>query len=201
MSCCKVSVRPRPIGTVCGPPCLTTFEPWCCRCAWDRISLERAAAQLRDAMDAAGSARATMCGLSLGAMVALRFGLDHSDRTDRLVLSGVQIKPPRLAMGLQNLVMRALPSRLVAVPGATKNDVLAVTSAIASVDLTPELSTLDVPTTVLCGQRDGPNLPAARAAAAAIPGAQLRIVPRVGHEWNRTNPQLFADYLMAALRD
>jgi 3-oxoadipate enol-lactonase len=38
---------------------------------------------------------------------------------------------------------------------------------------------------------DRRNIPAAREIA-ALPHAELRIVPRVGHPWNRQEPELFS---------
>ena len=156
------------------------------------FSIEDSARRVRDQVDELGEERVDVVGLSLGAMVALRFAADHPDRVRRLVISGGQVHPPRLLMRVQSAVMRVLPSRLVAAPGLSKGDLLATLSALSTTDLRPALASIAAETLVLCGGRDRPNLAAARSIAAGIPSAVLEIVPGVGHEWNRTHPELFA---------
>lgn len=48
-----------------------------------------------------------------------------------------------------------------------------------------------MPTLVLCGSKDRPNIPLTRELAAAIPGAELRIVPDATHLWNLQQPEVF----------
>ena len=56
-------------------------------------------------------------------------------------------------------------------------------------DSTPDLPGIDVPTLVLVGEEDSLTPPeTARAMAAAIPGAELRIVPGAGHVSSLENP-------------
>lgn len=95
-------------------------------------------------------------------------------------------------MRAQSAVMRVLPSRLLTAPGLSKRDLLATLRAVATTDLRPALAGIAADTLVLCGGRDRPNLAAARSIAAGIPSAVLEIVPGVGHEWNRTHPEIFA---------
>ena len=84
------------------------------------------------------------------------------------------------------------PSRLAAPPGLTKPAMLAILRSLSSLDLRAELATITAPTLVLCGARDRANLPAARALAAGIPGAELQIVPGAGHTWNTELPEEFS---------
>jgi 3-oxoadipate enol-lactonase len=62
---------------------------------------------------------------------------------------------------------------------------------LAHIDLRDRLAQVKVPTLVLCGDRDRPNLPGARELAGGIGGAELRIVPDAGHLWNLEHPDLF----------
>ena len=159
-----------------------------------------AAADVVDELDRRGVERAHLCGLSLGAMVATQVALDHPDRVASLVLSGGQVRPPRALMALQSAILRVLPARVVAPDGTDKRRVLAVLREVADIDFRPGLTTIDAPTLVLCGSKDVANLRAARALAAGIPDARLRIVAGGGHELNTQRPEDFNAELMAFLR-
>ncbi|UNX53693.1 alpha/beta fold hydrolase [Georgenia sp. TF02-10] len=156
------------------------------------FSLVQAARSLGDELDRRGIAAAHLCGLSLGAMVATRFALDYPERTASLTLSAGQAHPNRLLMGIQNVIMRILPERFVAPPGMSRQTLLDVLGVLGATDFRPELPRIAVPTLVLCGSKDRPNLPAARQLASAIPGAELQVVPGAGHEWNTQLPQEFS---------
>ncbi|QVQ52780.1 alpha/beta fold hydrolase [Spiractinospora alimapuensis] len=160
------------------------------------FSVAASAAGVRDILDEHGVERAHLCGLSLGAMVATRFAIDHPDRVASLVLSGGQVRPNPTLMRVQAAVMRLLPQRIVA-PGMTKSTLMTVLRAVAAVDFRSELATITAPTLVLCGARDFANLPAARALAATIPDAEIRVIPRAGHELNVETPERFSAELNA----
>lgn len=160
-------------------------------------SLSAAATSTETALDEAGVERATVCGVSLGAMVGIQFAAAHPDRVERLILSGAQTHPNRALMSAQRAVMRVLPERLVSPAGVRKHDMLAVLDALSDVDLRPVLASIAVPTLILCGSRDRANLSAAHEIAATIPGAHLEIVPAAGHEWNVTHPVEFAKRVAA----
>ena len=62
-------------------------------------------------------------------------------------------------------------------------------------DFTDQLASITVPTLVLCGSKDRPNLPAAHALAEGIPGADLQILPGAGHQAHLQTPDEFANAL------
>lgn len=161
------------------------------------FSLAAAARSVRDELDRRGVQVAHLCGLSLGAMVATRFALDYPERVASLVLSGSQVHPNPVLMGVQNAIMRVLPARMVTAPGMSKKTLLGVLDTMRTVDFRGELSRIAAPTLVLCGSKDRPNLTAARQLAAGIPGAQLQVVPGAGHEWNTQMPDEFSVRLRA----
>lgn len=137
--------------------------------------------------------KVVLCGLSLGAVIAALAAAERTDRVTALALSGIQIRPNPLLMRLQHAVIRAAPARLIETgTGPSKHDLLHVLNVAADIDVTQTLSRLPIPALVLCGTNDRANLGAARRAARLLPNARLELVPDVGHEWNRTHPQLFA---------
>ncbi|TQL66538.1 pimeloyl-ACP methyl ester carboxylesterase [Nocardioides albertanoniae] len=160
-----------------------------------RFDFGSAAGAIVAAIDQQGVARAHVCGLSLGAMVATQIAIDHPARVSSLVLSGSQVAPNLALMAAQRAVIRLLPEKTAARFGMTKKGWLAMLREIAAADFRSGLSDIDVPTLVLCGSRDVANLPAARLLARSVPGAELKVVKGAGHEWNLQFPELFNDVI------
>ena len=176
------------------------------------FSLEHAAAMVASVLRQRCDGRAHLCGLSLGAMVALQLAQDAAETVASLTLSAGQIHPNPLLMGVQQAIMFATPRRkfteelpevvpqhypyLVEVAHAAarktgKRGMLAAVRAAASADFRGLLPSIVAPTLILCGDQDTANLPASRKMAAAIPGAELRIIPGAGHVWNLEQPDVF----------
>lgn len=156
------------------------------------FTFEDASAEVVDALDRRGIGRAHLCGLSIGAMLALWTALEYPERVASLVLSGGQVCPPRAALALQTAVFRVLPERLVVPGGMDKHRFLAALREVARVDFRGRLAEVGVPALVMCGSRDVANLPAARAMAEGLPHARVRIVPGGWHELNVGRPADFA---------
>lgn len=179
------------------PPGYTGFAPAIAGTADGdpSFTLERAAADVVRRLDDRGADVVHVCGLSLGAMVAVQLTVDHPERVASLVLSGGQVRPPRALMAAQSVLMRLLPARLVAPDGTSKARVIAVLHEVARMDFRARLAGITVPTLVVCGSKDLPNLPAARALAAGIPGARLQIIDGARHEINTEDPDAFSAVL------
>lgn len=152
------------------------------------FDLARAADLVADDLDRRGLDRVHLCGLSLGAMIALRLAASAPGRVRSLTLVAGQVRPPRRLMAAQLAVVRVLPERLVASGGASKARMLAVLRGVRDVDLTPELRAIAAPTLVVCGSRDRANLAAARLIAESIPSATLGIVAGAGHRVHVERP-------------
>jgi 3-oxoadipate enol-lactonase len=189
-------------------------------CANTPFTLTTAADAVIDLIRQQGYDRAHVCGLSLGAMVAVEIALRAPDLTASLVLSGCQVHPQPLIMAVQRRALaraseRELlkpPALLVKrfpdlAPAATENlralgkqRLLEAVDAVSRVDFRHHLSDITAPTLVMCGSRDWPNRRAARALARGIPQAELRIVHGVGHVWNLERPDLFTRILLGFLQ-
>ena len=52
-----------------------------------------------------------ICGLSLGALLAIDFAIRHGDKVASLVLIGTQYKVPSLLIDFQNLIFRCMPNK------------------------------------------------------------------------------------------
>ncbi len=156
------------------------------------FSIGSGAHQLLHDFDAAGISAAHICGLSLGAMVGLKFAAEFPERTGRLVLSGGQVRHNPAVVRTQIALTRLAPSRLV-FGTTTRAEAIRGLRAILHMDLREDMRRIRARTLVLCGRRDLENLGAARDMAAGIPGAELAIIPGVGHVWNKTHPALLAE--------
>lgn len=133
-----------------------------------------------------------LVGVSLGAIVALNVTIRYPHLVSSLFLSAPQAKPSPALMRVQSLIMRLLPKPIVCPPGLTKKQLVAVLNSLRTLDLTPCLAAIELPTTVVCGTKDQANLPAAHHIAKAIPHAKLEIIPHAKHQWHTQMPQQFA---------
>ena len=129
-----------------------------------------------------------LCGLSLGGMLALDYALCHGDQVAAMVLLGARDRTPRLLMDIQDLLFRCMPDKAFASTGMKKEQVRDLTRSMKNLDFTDRLSTIHCPVTVACGEKDHPNLAAARRLAKYLPNARLYVVPHAGHELNADAP-------------
>ena len=129
-----------------------------------------------------------LCGLSLGGMLALDYALRHGDRVAAMVLLGARDRTPRLLMDIQDLLFCCMSDKAFASMGMKKEQVRDLTRSMKDLDFTDRLSTIHCPVSVACGEKDHPNLAAARRLAKYLPNARLYIVPHAGHELNADAP-------------
>lgn len=136
-----------------------------------------------------------LCGLSLGAVLALDFALRHREQVASLILCAPQYRVPKWLIEVQNLMFRCMPSRAFADMGMSRGDMISLTRSMKTLDFTDRLKNLTCPVTILCGEKDTVNQKAAKELAALLPQAKLAILPNAGHEINRDNPKALAAIL------
>jgi 3-oxoadipate enol-lactonase len=177
------------------------------------FTLGGAASDVTELIDEHSGSPVHICGLSLGAMVALEIAVNHPAGVDRLVISGAQVRPHRAFVAIQTSIMSLVPSgRLfssmaTSIPGGRSelseaaHEDLSLTGKRALLDAIKEggradfrstMSLIQNRTAVLCGGRDRVNIGAARLLASTLPNATLSIIPNVGHVWNLESPELFS---------
>jgi len=181
--------------------------------------LDMLAGDVLAVMDAAGVAVATICGLSLGGMMAMALALKAPERVDRLILActsaqmGAEFWGPRIAAvrekGTASIADAAI-GRLYSDAFARANKPLMDTArleiatmsddgyagcgaAILAMDFIPRLDEIAVPTLVIGGTLDmaTPFEGHGDRIAAGIPGAKIAMVA-AGHLACAENPQAFA---------
>jgi 3-oxoadipate enol-lactonase len=182
-------------------------------------------------LDALKIDKASFVGISLGGMIGQALALAAPQRLGKLVLADTTghyppeaqaLWPERIrqieARGLEPLVgptlerwftapYRAAHPALVARIGTLIRNTpvagyIGCCHAIAALDFTERLKTLNLPTLVMVGDQDVGTPPAmARELAAAIPGAQLEIIPGAAHLSNIEQADAFNRQLLAFLGD
>jgi 3-oxoadipate enol-lactonase len=176
-------------------------------------------------LDRLGIERASVCGLSLGGMVALTMAAANADRVDRLIAACVVAVPPSpeawrdrartvLAGGsaaVSDLVVErwGYANRAPAIAQMVR-DMLAATAprgyagcceAIADMDLRPLLPLIAAPTLFLAG-RDDPAAPASVATemSATMADARVVVIEGAAHLTNVEAPSATTDAILEHLR-
>jgi 3-oxoadipate enol-lactonase len=144
-----------------------------------------------------------LCGLSLGALVALQMAIAHPGRVERLAVCAGFARLPvrgRVLMAMVGAAAAVVPARLRGeLGGFERRAIRAVFRAGRRFDVSGELERVTMPTLVLVGERDRVNAPLSQALAAALPNARLAIVSGAGHEANVDAPTAFNAALRAFL--
>lgn len=146
------------------------------------FSLEAAAQAVSAAIPRSASS-ATVCGIGLGAMVALQLAATAPDRVTRLVLLTRQVAVSPVLLSLPAAVLRLLPATTVQRLGAGQDQVLGLLDQVRPVDFAAVAPRVAVPAVVVCGARDRINRRASTALARALPQGELRLVPKAGPGW------------------
>lgn len=158
------------------------------------FSLEGAAAAVGAAVQRSAGGSATVCGIGLGAMVALQLAASQPERVDELVLLTRQVALSPVLLSLPAAVLRLLPATTVQRLGAGQDQVLALLDQVRPVDATSLATTVGVPAAVLCGAGDRLNRRASAALARALPQGELRLIPKAGVGW--LTPEALAEALL-----
>lgn len=189
-------------------------------------TIEDHAADLAALMDRAGLARAVVCGVSMGGMVAQALAAARPDLAGAVVLActGTRIGTPEAWQARIDAVRRdGLPAIAEAVLGrwfapawraanpeadrgwrlmlerTPPEGYARACAAIAAADLGAAAGGLDLPAICLAGSRDGATPPSVvEALAAAIPGAVLEVLDDVGHLPPIEAPAAMARAVLAA---
>ncbi len=170
--------------------------------------------------DVAPGSEVDLCGLSLGALVALRAAVEEPERIRRLALSAGFASLPRLhtmlqlALGSATRLMPAgvLRGQLVAgIPEAHREAARAETAELDGrairhlfhagrrFDVRAGLERATMPALVLVGADDWANKRLSRKLAAQIPGAKFEVVAGAGHVANLDAPDAFNEALRSFL--
>ena len=141
-----------------------------------------------------------LCGLSLGAVLALNYAADRPGSVRGLALAAPQFRMPKALLGFQGAVFRLMPEKSFAGSGLTKKQMISLTGDMARLDFTPSLARIECPVSIACGERDKANISAARELESILPQARLTVIRGAGHEINSEAPEETARFIIQALR-
>jgi pimeloyl-ACP methyl ester carboxylesterase len=186
-------------------------------------TLDQLTSDLAGLVDALALTRFDLLGHSMGGMVAMAYATAHQDRLRSLVLMDTAAAPfvERSQMMTEGLELartqgldavlatfapfvpdtpqgrRALERMRTSYGQMDREAFVALGEAMAARESVLEsLSTITIPTTVMVGELDGPFREPSEAMAAAIPGAELVVIPGCGHSPQEEDPQAW----LAAMR-
>jgi pimeloyl-ACP methyl ester carboxylesterase len=141
-----------------------------------------------------------LIGLSLGAILALNYTIEHPRSVHSLVLIGAQYKMPKLLLKVQNIIFRFMPESSFQKIGSSKNDFILLSKSMMEIDFSKDLKKVQCNTLVLCGEKDIVNKWAAKKLAEKIPKSEIGTVMDAGHEINMDAPEKLASIINEFLR-
>lgn len=136
-----------------------------------------------------------LCGLSLGAVLALNYAEDFPHKVKGLVLIAPQYKMPKGLLKLQSAIFRLMPDKAFAETGLEKADFISLTSSMTELDFSGGISRVTCPALVCCGERDKANGKAAEKLSRILPDSEYVSIKNSGHEANIDNPAELAKIL------
>lgn len=134
-----------------------------------------------------------LCGLSLGAVLALNYAVDFPQKVKSLILIAPQYDMPKFLLKVQNILFRFMPESRFEGIGLTKKDFITLTNSMADMNFTNDLKNISCPVLVLCGETDNVNKKAAVKIVEKISGSEFRTIANSGHEVNTDNPEGLAE--------
>ncbi|MGD7705211.1 alpha/beta fold hydrolase [Microlunatus sp. Y2014] len=165
----------------------------------DVFDWQAAADDVARTLDLQGAETASICGVSLGARVALQFAVSHNDRLDRLVLASPPAPVPWQLRTPRNIVAKLVPRASYAAQNIDKDKVVAALKvASAATDLSG-VDQITQPTLLLCGSSDGASIATARRIEGKLPSATVQVLPQAGHDVNTDAPDAFNQALFSFL--
>lgn len=130
-----------------------------------------------------------LCGLSLGAVLALHYAVEHPHSVRALCLMAPQYRMPRHLLAVQDVLFCLLPAAAFADTGLDRKRMCSLIRSMSRLDLTGQLDGLTMPVRVVCGARDLANRKAARTLAQRVGQGDVCWIAGAGHEVNRDAPQ------------
>lgn len=136
-------------------------------------------------------------GQDIGGMVAATLAAEHPEKVRRLVLSGVFVQMPKMAVRMQKLALQAQPRNNLVAQGIDRGRTLAALDSLAGIDMRETLAAVQQPTLVLVGANDRAGSIMAKQVVELMPDARIEQVPGAGRRASIDAPEAFADAVIA----
>ena len=116
-----------------------------------------------------------LCGLSLGAVLALNYAIDHPDKVKALVLIAAQYKMPKKLLKVQNMLFHLMSN-----------------SAFSKMDFSDSLHKVSCPVLIVCGEKDKANIKTSKELCHYLNNSCFHELMKTGHEANIESPEELA---------
>lgn len=136
-----------------------------------------------------------LCGLSLGAVLALNYAIDHPDKVKALVLIAAQYKMPKKLLKFQNMLFHLMPNSMFRQIGFKKADVISLCDTMAELDFRDYLHNVSCPVLLVCGEKDNANKKASKELECYLSKSSFHELLKTGHEANIESPEELATVL------
>lgn len=140
-----------------------------------------------------------LCGLSLGAVLAINYAIDNPNRVNSLILISPQYEMPKALLKFQNIIFNFMPESTFEEIGFSKADFIELTNSMAELNFKNDLEKVSCPALILCGEKDNANKKAARSLAKIHKDAEFCLVGKSGHEVNVDAPERLAELISGFL--
>lgn len=133
-----------------------------------------------------------LCGLSLGAVLALELYFRQPNKIIGLILIAPQYRMPTKLIDIQNIIFRLMPNKFFEKIGLSKREMICVTSSMRRIDYSDKIKRINLPVYIVCGSKDRANKKAAVSLNNLLPLSKLFIINDAGHEVNIDKPKELA---------
>lgn len=134
----------------------------------------------------------SLCGLSLGGVLALNYAIEYPTKVKSLVLIATQYRMPKKLLKFQNLVFRFMPKSMFQQMGFEKSSFRKLCSTMMDLDFRDSICNVSCPTLVVYGEKDRANKSASIELADILNDAELYVINGTGHEANIEAPERLA---------
>ena len=125
-----------------------------------------------------------LCGVSLGAIIACQYAVEHPSKVKSLIVIGVQLKPSTFLLKLQKFIFNILPQSYFKKHGLNKEQLLVLSQSIQNLNIKIYMQNIQCPAIAICGKKDRFNLKATKEFAQLVPQARYELIEHAGHEVN-----------------
>lgn len=136
-----------------------------------------------------------ICGLSLGGVLALHYGIEHPQKVNSLALIAAQFIMPKKLLAFQNIIFQFMPQSMFQQMGLGKKQFIQLSKSMMELDYSRELNKILCPVLVLCGEKDSTNMKASKELASRLSHAEFCVIEKAGHEVNVDAPEQLASIL------
>lgn len=126
----------------------------------------------------------TICGLSLGGILALQYGIENPDKINSMVLIGTQYKMPKNLLKFQNFIFHLMPNCIIKKTGFQKRDFINLSKSMININFEKNLKKINCPVLIICGEKDKANKQASLQLKEHIPNSEIIFIKNAGHEVN-----------------